>query len=185
MRTNVVVVLGILLGSLTSAGRGVAQHEPSPFKMTLVFEGKKQLDARGTAMFVYTDPKSGRIFSKEDLQSDVALPVKVSFENLQKAELKLSTRDYRFALLDPEGNVIPGGIMLPYDSDPMSGLPTRPSVRELSVADKRILDDPKMTVSLGDGRAVPRLKSGRYTLVCVMQNQIASVAFDLKVDPEK
>lgn len=182
MRRCVVLFLGVLAGGLATPSRAGAQHEPSPFKMALVFDGKKQVDGRGTETRAFTDPKSGGLVLDEFPKSSVSLPIKVSFENLQGSELKLSSRDYRFAVLDPEGNVLPGGVMLPYDSDPKSGMPTGPTVRELVIRDKRLVDDPKMSLHLGDGKITPRLKPGRYTVVCVLQGQIASVGFELKVE---
>lgn len=183
MRGSISLLLGAIAVGVAMPTRVCAQHEPSPFKMSLVFEGKKQVDGRGKEMHAFTDPNSGRLMSKEGPKSSVALPIKVSFESLQGSELKLSSRDYRFAVLDPEGNVLPGGVMLPYDSDPKTGLPTRPTVREFVLRDKQLVDDPKMSLSLGiSNTGAPRLKSGRYTLVCVMQGQIASVGFELKVE---
>ena len=159
-----------------------AQHEPDKFKMTLAFDGKKQVDGRGAEMQLLTDPKSGRQFSKESPKSSVPLPIKVSFEKLPGSEPKLLSRDYRFAILDPEGNVLPGRIMLPYDADPKTGVPTGPKVREIALGDKPCVDGPKMSLQLGGDPHFPRLKPGRYTVICVMQGQITSKAFVLNVD---
>src|SRR5438128_7539765 len=115
MRPCVVVLfLASFAAGVSTPNQAQAQHEPDKFKMTIVFDGKKQVDGRGTEMLASTDPKSGRVVSKEGPKTSVSLPIKVSFEKLQGTELKLSSRDYRFAILDPEGDVLPGRLMLPY-----------------------------------------------------------------------
>lgn len=174
-------LLGNIVFGVAVPGQVCAQHEPDKFKMTLAFDGKKRVDGTGTEMSLETDLKTGRTISRERPMSSVSLPVKISFEKLPGSPTRLSSRDYRFAILDSEGTVLPARIMLPYDVDPKTGVATGPKIREIAIRETPVVDDPQMSLQLGSITG-DRLKSGRYTLICVMQGQIASVAFDLKVE---
>jgi hypothetical protein len=176
MRCTIVMGCTLILAPLLWA-----QHGLPKARMTVEMTGPNIVDARGMEHALITGA-DGKLYSKEVPKSTVPLPVLVKFERRGDAPLELSSRDYTFAILDAQGTVLPARTMIPYESDPKTGLPAGPAVRTISLKEKTATDDPKLSLSIDDIVRKSRLKSGRYTLVVHHGGEIATCSFQLKCD---
>lgn len=164
---------------------------PTEFKIRLEFVGERQVDLRGKELY-FSGGIDGKLVGREKPKQNAPLPVKVRFEKVLGKDMRLSSRDYAFALLDDKGEVVERelGLGFPFSSDPKTGLPSEKMVRDIVISDKPVTDDPQLSLWRGndgitDDKGEPRwlrVKPGRYTLVVAIRDQIATVSFKVLGD---
>lgn len=170
---------------LVPTGLVPVDSRPTEFKIRLEFVGEKQVDLRGKELY-FSGGIDGKLVGQEKPKLHAPLPVKVRFEKVLGKDLKLSSRDYAFALLNDKGEVVERELRLgfPFASDPKTGFPSEKIARDIVISDKSVNDDPQLSLWRGnDGiddkgeiRGL-RVKSGHYTLVVAIRDQIATVSF--------
>ncbi len=159
---------------------------PPKLKLSVEFVGDKVVDLRGKEVSFTREWGTDKMVGKVSPKMNAPLPVKVRFEKLHGKELKLSTRDYAFALLNDKGGVVERelGLGFTFNSDPKTGQPADKVAGEIVVGDKPTTHDPQLSLWRGIDNKVEhtRVKPGRYTLVVSIHGQIATVSFNVLGD---
>ena len=158
---------------------------PPRLKVSLEFVGEKEVDLRGTEQY-FTRDGDGKRIGKVGPKMNAPLPVKIRFVKAQGKDLKLSSRDYAFALLNDKGEVVERELSIgfPFETDRKTGHPGEKMVRDIVVGNKPVTDDPQLTLWRGHEGVDRwlRVNPGRYTLVVSAHGQIATVSFKVLGD---
>ncbi|CAN5168034.1 hypothetical protein BH11PLA2_BH11PLA2_26540 [soil metagenome] len=162
-----------------------AQHgdgQPPRFEFKLAFVGSPVVDFTQSASRVGIDYINGKLATGKEPVTSAPLPVRFHFKKLRGEDLNFSSKDCTVVILNAEGDIIPGIVMMPFESDAATGMPSVPKVRKFKLSDSPVIDDPQMSLLGYRDASNPdmRLKSGKYTLVCSYAGQIATLPFKVK-----